>query len=435
MELGAGIGRFTADVAKDATSVIALDFMQNLIDQNKESNGHLGNIDFRCGDATQLDLESGCADVVFSNWLLMYLSDAEIEKLAMNMLRWLDEGGIVFFRESCFRQSGDRSRSNNPTHYRNPRQYFHIFDNAKILKPTGGYDHFELVVCKSVDTYVKVKQNQNQVCWKWRKVSAPEPSSNDLRHFLDQKQYHTDGISTYQMIFGNGFVSPGGLETTKEFSKLLNVKTDDSVLDLGCGAGAAAFYIAETYGCYVYGIDLSVNMIMLALETAAATGNGRKVSFEVSDAAKRDLPGNSYDAVFSRDAFFYIQDKSSVLRKIYNVLKPGGKLVFTDYCRSDSEGDEEFKEYISKRGYALCSFEEYRGLLTNAGFHVESIEDRSDQLVTCMEKEIARVDESRGNFDESLGSEKVEQLKASWQRKLKFVQTRQHTWGLFVAHK
>lgn len=109
--------------------------------------------------------------------------------------------------------------------------------------------------------------------------------------------------------------------------------------------------------------------------------------------------------------------------------------MFTDYCRSDSEGDEEFKEYISKRGYALCSFEEYRSLLTNAGFHVESIEDRSDQLVTCMEKEIARVDESRGNFDESLGSEKVEQLKASWQRKLKFVQTRQHTWGLFVAHK
>ncbi len=28
------------------------------------------------------------------------------------------EGGTVFFRESCFRQSGDRQRKNNPTHYR-----------------------------------------------------------------------------------------------------------------------------------------------------------------------------------------------------------------------------------------------------------------------------------------------------------------------------
>ncbi len=75
VELGAGIGRFTAEIAPEATSVIALDFMQNLIDQNKASNSHLGNIDFRCGDATQLSLPVASADIVFSNWLLMYLSD------------------------------------------------------------------------------------------------------------------------------------------------------------------------------------------------------------------------------------------------------------------------------------------------------------------------------------------------------------------------
>ena len=64
MELGAGIGRFTAEIAPEATSVIALDFMQNLIDQNELSNGHLGNIDFRCGDATQLALPPASADIV-----------------------------------------------------------------------------------------------------------------------------------------------------------------------------------------------------------------------------------------------------------------------------------------------------------------------------------------------------------------------------------
>ena len=38
-----------------------------------------------------------------------------------------------------------------------------------------------------------------------------------------------------------------------------------------------AHYMARTYGCYVYGIDLSVNMILTALERAAAAGNGDKV--------------------------------------------------------------------------------------------------------------------------------------------------------------
>ena len=40
------------------------------------------------------------------------------------------------------------------------------------MEPDGRYSHFELVSCKCVDTYVRVKQNQNQICWKWRKVSA-----------------------------------------------------------------------------------------------------------------------------------------------------------------------------------------------------------------------------------------------------------------------
>lgn len=41
-----------------------------------------------------------------------------------------------------------------------------------VLQPDGRVAHFELVLCKSVDTYVRVKQNQNQVVWKWRKVST-----------------------------------------------------------------------------------------------------------------------------------------------------------------------------------------------------------------------------------------------------------------------
>lgn len=434
VELGAGIGRFTAEIAKEAQSVIALDFMQNLIDQNRVNNGHLGNIEFRCGDATQLELEEASADIVFSNWLLMYLSDSEIETLAQKMLRWLVDDGVVFFRESCFRQSGDRSRANNPTHYRNPRQYFDIFDKTRVARPDGGYDYFELVVCKSVDTYVKVKHNQNQVCWKWKKVSTPSnPSSNDLRYFLD-KQYSTEGISKYQMMFGHGFVSPGGIQTTEEFARLLEVKEDESVLDVGCGVGGAAFYLAEKYQCYVHGLDLSVNMIMTALEKAAALDHGSKVSFEVSNAARRDLIENSYDAVFSRDAFFYIQDKSALLEKIYKVLKPGGRFVFTDYCRAAGE-TSTFQQYVEERGYSLATLAEYEALISGAGFTVVSVEDRTEQLISCLGNEIDNIDQSRATFESSLGADSAQSLKASWLSKLQFAKDGQHTWGLFVAMK
>lgn len=45
---------------------------------------------------------------------------------------------------------------------RNPREYFAIFDAATATQPDGRRARFELVSCKCVDTYVRVKHNQNQ---------------------------------------------------------------------------------------------------------------------------------------------------------------------------------------------------------------------------------------------------------------------------------
>ncbi|GFH31594.1 phosphoethanolamine-N-methyltransferase, partial [Haematococcus lacustris] len=118
LELGAGIGRFTGELcAAGAAHVVALDFMEASIQENKRRNGRFSNVEFRTGDVTELELPPDCCDVIFSNWLLMYLSDHEVERLAARMLQWVSPGGVIFFRESCFKQSGDKPRTDNPTHY------------------------------------------------------------------------------------------------------------------------------------------------------------------------------------------------------------------------------------------------------------------------------------------------------------------------------
>lgn len=104
LELGAGIGyidnakfnfnnlfvcsRFTGDLAAIAGHVTAVDFIEEYIKKNEQLNApKYSNIDFRCGDATQIEFSAGEFDVVFSNWLLMYLTDNEVQTLAVNMLR------------------------------------------------------------------------------------------------------------------------------------------------------------------------------------------------------------------------------------------------------------------------------------------------------------------------------------------------------------
>ena len=62
---------------------------------------------------------------------------------------------------------------------RNPREYFAIFDAAMCVEPDGSRARFELVSCKCVDTYVRVKHNQNQARM-WRNGNCDMSASIQL---------------------------------------------------------------------------------------------------------------------------------------------------------------------------------------------------------------------------------------------------------------
>ncbi|KAG8086294.1 hypothetical protein GUJ93_ZPchr0010g10943 [Zizania palustris] len=344
LELGAGIGRFTGELAKEAGHVIALDFIESVIKKNENTNGHCKNITFMCADVASpnLKIEDNSIDLIFSNWLLMYLSDEEVEKLVARMVKWVKVGGHIFFRESCFHQSGDSKRKVNPTHYREPRFYTKVFKECHSYDKDGGSFELSLVTSKCIGAYVKSKKNQNQICWLWEK-----------------------------RVFGEGFVSTGGIETTKEFVDKLDLKPGQKVLDVGCGIGGGDFYMAEKYDAHVLGIDLSINMVSFAIERAI----GRKcsVEFEVSDCTTKSYPENTFDVVYSRDTILHIHDKPALFRK-------------------------EFGAYIKQRGYDLHDVKTYGKMLEDAGFHNVIAEDRTDQFLSVLQRELSEVEKNKDAF-------------------------------------
>ncbi|XP_072423701.1 phosphoethanolamine methyltransferase, partial [Chiloscyllium punctatum] len=157
LELGAGIGRFTGHLAKRAGHVTAVDFMERFVAKNRELNGHHVNVSFLQADITQLELPRNSIDLIFSNWLFMYLTDVELLDVTRRLLHWLSPKGYLFFRESCFYQSGNVKREFNPTVYRRPADYNHIL-TASTDPSDQAQDTvwgFEIVMCKSVQTYIK----------------------------------------------------------------------------------------------------------------------------------------------------------------------------------------------------------------------------------------------------------------------------------------
>uniref|UniRef100_A0A0D9V4H4 phosphoethanolamine N-methyltransferase n=1 Tax=Leersia perrieri TaxID=77586 RepID=A0A0D9V4H4_9ORYZ len=393
LELGAGIGRFTGELAKTAGHVLAMDFIESVIKKNESINGHHKNASFMCADVTSPDLtiEENSIDLIFSNWLLMYLSDEEVEKLVKRM----------------------------------------AFKECQTLDQDGNSFELSLLTCKCVGAYVKNKKNQNQICWLWQKVDSTE--DRGFQRFLDNVQYKTSGILRYERIFGEGFVSTGGIETTKEFVDKLDLQPGQKVLDVGCGIGGGDFYMAEKYDVHVVGIDLSINMVSFALERAI----GRKcsVEFEVADCTTKTYPDNTFDVIYSRDTILHIQDKPSLFRSFLKWLKPGGKVLISDYCKCPGQPSEEFAAYIKQRGYDLHNVKAYGQMLENAGFHDVIAEDRTDQFLSVLQRELAEVEKNKNEFVSDFSQEDYDAIVNGWKSKLQRSSAGEQRWGLFIATK
>ena len=139
------------------------------------------------------------------------------------------------------------------------------------------------------------------------------------------------------------------------------------VLDIGCGTGGSAFYMARTYGAQVMGIDLSDNMLEIANEHKMTMNEKIQnlVSFRFLDATKACFGEGEFDVIYSRDAIMHIADKDMLYAKIFNWLKPGGMVLVSEYVhgRNYPNLSTEYIEYLKDRGYQLVTAQEYGNIL------------------------------------------------------------------------
>src|SRR3954463_1851167 len=122
------------------------------------------------------------------------------------------------------------------------------------------------------------------------------------RSYDNNGQYSRAGILRYEKIFGDGYVSTGGPETTAYLCSKLGpaLRPGVRVLDVGSGIGGAAFHLAREYGAVVTGIDLSPEMVAIARERGRRSEAPGSVTFLLGDVLEMPFAG-TFDVVWSRD--------------------------------------------------------------------------------------------------------------------------------------
>ena len=116
----------------------------------------------------------------------------------------------------------------------------------------------------------------------------------------------------------------GCIKTTEELIELCHIDKDKYVLDVGCGVGATACYIAKKTGCRVVGIDIRKRMVEVSKERARREGLEGRVEFIVADAQKLPFNSNVFDVVASESVTAFVKDKKKTVSEYTRVAKPGG---------------------------------------------------------------------------------------------------------------
>ena len=187
----------------------------------------------------------------------------------------------------------------------------------------------------------------------------------------------------------------GGRPATLHFAEMLGFQAGGKLLDLGCGLGGAARFIAGDYGCHVAGLDLTPDYIEVA-RLLSERSSARSVSFEVGSALETPFQAEAFDGAYTIHVAMNIQDRAGLYREAARVLKPGAVFGAYDVMKGPAEGLTYPVPWAETAETShLTTPDEMRGLLQEAGFEVLDFEDRRDFALDFFEQMRARLAESR----------------------------------------
>jgi ubiquinone/menaquinone biosynthesis C-methylase UbiE len=183
-----------------------------------------------------------------------------------------------------------------------------------------------------------------------------------------------------RFLLGESF-HPGGLQLTGRLGRMLGLSAASQVLDVACGKGTTAVFLAKEFGCEVLGIDYGDQNVAAARSLAQADHVDSRVQFDRSDAENLPFSDGSFDAVICECAFCTFPDKVASAREFFRVLRRGGHVGISDVTRAailpkDLDG---LLAWIACIGDAQ-TVEGYAAFLEQAGFSVDGIEQQNDAL-------------------------------------------------------
>jgi len=211
---------------------------------------------------------------------------------------------------------------------------------------------------------------------------------------LEDPGYSKDGADQLQLIWGDGFLSPGG---PAELARIIgkNSVAGLTILDIGSGAGGADVVLVRDHAARkVIGIDVAQGLVELAAARARRLRLDDRIEYQLVQPGKLPFPDASFDAVFSNDAIIHVDDKAALYAEMFRVLRPGGRLLVGDWLGSDEASLAPLvREFVAASGhnFTMVSLSYMGRLVSSLGFSEVELDDRQAWYAAVATEELARL--------------------------------------------
>ena len=178
-----------------------------------------------------------------------------------------------------------------------------------------------------------------------------------------------------------------GRASTLEVAALTNFKASDLVLDVGCGLGGTARYLADRFNCKVTGIDLTEEYISIGKKLTELVGLNDRVELYHGSALDLPFENEEFDIVWTEHVQMNISDKNRFYSEIARVLRPGGRLLFHDIFRGSGDPPLYPTPWAEDETFsALVNEAEAGSIMEQAGFEIKQWHVRVQESIDYFKK-------------------------------------------------
>ena len=168
-----------------------------------------------------------------------------------------------------------------------------------------------------------------------------------------------------------------GIQATQALATALAPTAGERVLDIGCGVGGPARWIAFSVDeCAVVGIDLTPAFCALAERLNELTGLSDRVAIECGDALDLPFEDAAFAVAYSQYVIMNVADKPAFVGEAARVVKPGGRYMISAVTRGPGPEPTFPLPWASRPDISyLGSRDELRADLDGAGFEIVDFRD------------------------------------------------------------